>query len=75
MEQKTTKRKKYTDQPRDLQNVVGILQKMGVDKFESNVPHMLLEFAHAYTEEVLDEARTYAEYAGRSQKIEISDLQ
>ncbi len=69
-----TKRKKYSEQPRDLQSAVSILQKMGIDKFEGNVPHMLLEFAHTYSQEVLDEARSYAEYAKHPQKIEVADL-
>ena len=70
-----TKRKKYSDQPRDLQNIVGVMQKMGIDKFENNVPHMLMEFAHAYSQEVLDEARAFAQYAGRPQKVESDDIQ
>jgi len=69
------KKKKYADQPRDLQNVVSILQKTGIEKYESNVPHMLMEFAHAFSGEVLDDSRNFAEYAGRPNKIEISDVQ
>ena len=69
-----TKKKRYSDQPRDLQNIVNILQKMGIEKFEANIPHMLLEFSHVFAEEVLDDSRNFAEYAGR-QKIDASDVQ
>eukprot|EP00826_Nyctotherus_ovalis_P005683 TRINITY_DN11291_c0_g1_i2.p1 TRINITY_DN11291_c0_g1~~TRINITY_DN11291_c0_g1_i2.p1 ORF type:complete len:148 (-),score=46.15 TRINITY_DN11291_c0_g1_i2:97-540(-) len=68
------KRKKFSDQPRDIQNIVSILQKMGIEKFESNVPHMLFEFSHSFAQEVLEDSRNFAEYAGR-QKIDASDVQ
>ena len=70
-----TKRKKYADQPHDLQSVVNILQRTGIEKFESNVPHMLLEFAHTFTQEILDESREFSKYAGRPQKIDVADVQ
>ena len=74
MESKS-KKKKYSEQPRDLQNIVGIMQKMGIEKFENNVPHMLMEFAHTYTQELLDDARAFSDYAQKSKKLETTDIQ
>ncbi|KAJ7095232.1 transcription initiation factor IID, 31kD subunit-domain-containing protein [Mycena belliarum] len=38
------------------------------------VLHQLLEFSHRYTSHVLTDANVYAEYAGRSGKIEMDDI-
>ncbi|KAJ7179838.1 transcription initiation factor IID, 31kD subunit-domain-containing protein [Mycena crocata] len=38
------------------------------------VLHQLLDFSHRYTAQVLTDANVYAEYAGRSAKIEMDDV-
>jgi transcription initiation factor TFIID subunit 9B len=45
-----------------------------VQDAQPGVLHQLLEFSHRYTTQVLDDARVYAEHAGRTGKIEMDDV-
>ncbi|KAJ6629149.1 transcription initiation factor IID, 31kD subunit-domain-containing protein [Mycena sp. CBHHK59/15] len=45
-----------------------------IQDVQPGVLHQLLEFSHRYTAHVLTDANVYAEYAGRSGKIEMDDV-
>ncbi|KAJ7638643.1 transcription initiation factor IID, 31kD subunit-domain-containing protein [Roridomyces roridus] len=45
-----------------------------VQDVQPAVLHQLLDFSHRYTSQVLTDANVYAEYAGRSGKIEMDDV-
>lgn len=41
---------------------------------QPGVLHQLLEFSHRYTQQVLTDARVYADHAGRTDKVEYDDV-
>jgi transcription initiation factor TFIID subunit 9B len=46
----------------------------GVHDAQPGVLHQLLEFAHRYTGQVLQDAQVYSEHAGRSGRVEMDDV-
>ncbi|MFH4982778.1 hypothetical protein AB6A40_009487 [Gnathostoma spinigerum] len=60
--------------PRDAQVMQAMLREMGVTDFEPRVVSQLLEFAYRYTTEILEDARSISEHAGKKQ-IDESDVQ
>nr|XP_002131448.3 transcription initiation factor TFIID subunit 9B-like [Ciona intestinalis] len=58
--------------PKDAETIIAVLQDMGVTEYEPKVVHQLLEFTYRYISEVLDEAKVYANHAGRS-NINVDD--
>ncbi|VDD87633.1 unnamed protein product [Enterobius vermicularis] len=60
--------------PCDAQVMQAILKEMGVVEYEPRVVSQLLEFAHRCTTEILSDARSISEHAGKKQ-IEESDIQ
>jgi transcription initiation factor TFIID subunit 9B len=45
-----------------------------VQDAQPGVLHQLLEFAHRYTAQILNDALAYADHAGRAGKIELDDI-
>uniref|UniRef100_A0A0N5AGG2 Transcription initiation factor TFIID subunit 9 n=1 Tax=Syphacia muris TaxID=451379 RepID=A0A0N5AGG2_9BILA len=60
--------------PRDAQIVQAILREMSVVDYEPRIVSQLLEFAYRCTTEVLEDARSISEHAGKKQ-IDESDIQ
>eukprot|EP00124_Ichthyophonus_hoferi_P003428 Ihof_evm4s296 gene=Ihof_evmTU4s296 len=50
-----------------------ILSSMGVDDYEPRVVNQLLEFAHRYVADVLEDAVVYSDHAGK-QRIDVDDV-
>ncbi|CEG70512.1 Putative Transcription initiation factor TFIID subunit 9B [Rhizopus microsporus] len=65
---------KQPAQPRDARLISLILQSLGVEDYDPKVVHQLLEFAHRYTTDVLQDALVYAEHANKMD-IELEDIQ
>ncbi|KAG1177844.1 hypothetical protein G6F70_002187 [Rhizopus microsporus] len=61
-------------QPRDARLISLILQSLGVEDYDPKVVHQLLEFAHRYTTDILQDALVYAEHANKMD-IELEDIQ
>ncbi|CAG8445023.1 3576_t:CDS:2 [Funneliformis caledonium] len=59
--------------PRDSRVMQLILQAAGVEDYEPKVAQQLLEFAHRYTVDVIQDASAYAEHAGKND-IDIEDV-
>ncbi|CAI2166807.1 9874_t:CDS:2 [Funneliformis geosporum] len=59
--------------PRDSRVMQLILQAAGVEDYEPKVAQQLLEFAHRYTVDVIQDASAYAEHAGKND-IDIDDV-
>lgn len=53
--------------PRDVRLLRLIFAAQGVDSYEDHVPLQLMDFAHRYTREVLQDAMIYNDYAHPSQ--------
>ncbi len=45
-----------------------------VQDAQPGVLHQLLEFSNRYTQQVLTDARVYAEHAGRQEKVDYDDV-
>ncbi|VDN03994.1 unnamed protein product [Thelazia callipaeda] len=60
--------------PHDAQVMQAILKDMGITEYEPRVISQLLEFAYKYTTEILDDARSVSEHAGKKQ-IDETDVQ
>ncbi|CAK8690697.1 unnamed protein product [Clavelina lepadiformis] len=58
--------------PKDANTIIAILKDMGVTDYEPRVIHQMLEFAYRYITDVLEDAKTYASHAGRT-NISIED--
>ena len=54
-----------TSMPRDAHVMAAIVKDMGVTEYEPRVLSQLLEFAFRYTSDVLTDARTLSEHAGK----------
>ncbi|KAI9253581.1 transcription initiation factor IID, 31kD subunit-domain-containing protein [Sporodiniella umbellata] len=65
---------KQPPQPRDARLISLILQSLGVEDYDPKVVHQLLEFAHRYTTDVLQDSLVYAEHANKSD-IDLDDIQ
>nr|CAB3266802.1 transcription initiation factor TFIID subunit 9B-like [Phallusia mammillata] len=52
--------------PKDAHTIVAMLKDMGVTDYEPKVIHQMLELTYRYVSEVLDDAKTFANHAGRS---------
>ncbi|RGB23725.1 transcription initiation factor IID, 31kD subunit-domain-containing protein [Rhizophagus diaphanus] len=59
--------------PRDSRVMQLILQAAGVEDYEPKVVQQLLEFAHRYTVDVIQDASAYAEHAAKND-IDIDDV-
>ncbi|CAG8568397.1 13118_t:CDS:2 [Acaulospora colombiana] len=59
--------------PRDSKVMELILRSAGVEDFEPKVIQQLLEFAHRYTVDVIQDALAYAEHTGKNE-IDIDDV-
>lgn len=60
--------------PRDARAIAAILKGMQVDKYDSEVVHMLLEILHAHITDLLLSARVVTDHAGKVE-IDFRDLQ
>ncbi|OZC08462.1 transcription initiation factor IID, subunit [Onchocerca flexuosa] len=60
--------------PHDAQVMEAILKDMEVTDYEPRVISQMLEFAYRYTAEILEDARSISEHAGKKQ-IDESDVQ
>ncbi|VDK76575.1 unnamed protein product [Litomosoides sigmodontis] len=60
--------------PHDAQVMEAILKEMGVADYEPRVISQMLEFAYRYTAEILEDARSISEHAGKKQ-IDEADVQ
>lgn len=60
--------------PRDARLISLILQSLGVEDYDPKVVHQLLEFAHRYTTDVLQDSLIYAEHANKND-IDLDDIQ
>ncbi|KHN83131.1 Transcription initiation factor TFIID subunit 9B [Toxocara canis] len=60
--------------PHDAQVMQNILKEMGITDYEPRIVSQLLEFAYRYTAEVLEDARSLSEHAGKKQ-IDEADVQ
>lgn len=54
------------DMPRDAKTVKTILESMGVTRFEPRVINQFLDLWYRYVVDVLGDAQTYAEHAGKA---------
>lgn len=54
------------EKPSVVNAVEHVLQSMGINQWEAGVPSMCVDVASQYCEDVLADARLYAEHAGRS---------
>ncbi|GFH08211.1 transcription initiation factor TAFII31 [Haematococcus lacustris] len=62
-------------QPQVVTQVQELLSMMGVVDYEPRVDHQLLNFLHRYVTDVLLDAETYAEHAGRDGgHVELDDV-
>ncbi|RHZ88098.1 hypothetical protein Glove_26g138 [Diversispora epigaea] len=59
--------------PRDSKVMELILRSAGVEEFEPKVVQQLLEFAHRYTIDVIQDASAYAEHTGKNE-MDIDDV-
>lgn len=60
--------------PHDAQVMEAILKEMGIADYEPRVISQMLEFAYRYTTEILEDARSISEHAGKKQ-IDEADVQ
>uniref|UniRef100_A0A0R3S310 Transcription initiation factor TFIID subunit 9 n=1 Tax=Elaeophora elaphi TaxID=1147741 RepID=A0A0R3S310_9BILA len=60
--------------PHDAQVMEAMLKEMGVTDYEPRVISQMLEFAYRYTAEILEDARSISEHAGKKQ-IDEADVQ
>uniref|UniRef100_F1LEF7 Transcription initiation factor TFIID subunit 9B n=2 Tax=Ascaris suum TaxID=6253 RepID=F1LEF7_ASCSU len=60
--------------PHDALVVQNVLKEMGVTDYEPRVVSQLLEFAYRYTIDLLEDARSVSEHAGKKQ-IDETDVQ
>ncbi|KAG9298337.1 hypothetical protein G9A89_002825 [Geosiphon pyriformis] len=60
--------------PRDAKLISLLLQNAGVEDYEPKVVQQLLEFAHRYSVDVLQDSLIYSEHAGRINDIDIDDV-
>ncbi|KAL1926746.1 hypothetical protein VTP01DRAFT_5392 [Rhizomucor pusillus] len=67
-------KQKQPVQPRDGRIVSLILQSLGVEQYDPKVVPQLLEFAHRYTSDVIQDALVYAEHANKND-LDIDDIQ
>ncbi|ORZ00736.1 transcription initiation factor IID, 31kD subunit-domain-containing protein [Syncephalastrum racemosum] len=69
-----TQKHKQQSQPRDARIISLILQSLGVEQFDPKVVPQLLEFAHRYTTDVIQDALVYAEHANKND-LDLDDIQ
>lgn len=50
-----------------------ILKEMGVEEYDPNVVHQMLEFSYRYITNVLEDARVYSEHA-QKKELDVSDV-
>ncbi|KAL1919852.1 uncharacterized protein VTP21DRAFT_1783 [Calcarisporiella thermophila] len=62
-----------TSFPRDAKLISLILQAQGVEDIDPKVVHLLLDFAHRYSVDVLQDALAYSEHAEKS-KLDVDDV-
>eukprot|EP00039_Didymoeca_costata_P030070 m.27758 g.27758 ORF g.27758 m.27758 type:complete len:213 (+) comp7933_c0_seq1:203-841(+) len=65
----TSKRKAKkvnVDVPRSAREIMAILKAMGITDFEPRVVPQLIEFAHRYISDILEDASRYAEHRGKT---------
>ena len=60
-------------QPREAKLIAELLKNSGVEKYEPKVVNMLMEFAHRYLREVLQDCEDYRSHAGKS-TIDLEDV-
>ncbi|CAG8447694.1 8048_t:CDS:2 [Ambispora gerdemannii] len=60
--------------PRDAKIISLILSSVGVEEYEPKVVQQLLEFAHRYSVDVLQDALIYSEHAGRINDLDLEDV-
>ncbi|KAH6565471.1 hypothetical protein BASA62_007212 [Batrachochytrium salamandrivorans] len=61
------------DMPRDAKLVSLILQAADVDDYEPRLIPQLLEFAHRYVQDVLQDSQVFADHAGHKE-LEVDDV-
>ncbi|XP_064394746.1 transcription initiation factor TFIID subunit 9-like [Halichondria panicea] len=59
--------------PKDAAVMEAILKEMGVQEYDPNVVHQMLEFSYRYVTNVLEDARMYSEHA-QKKEIDVSDV-
>eukprot|EP00123_Amoebidium_parasiticum_P013595 comp22050_c0_seq1/m.32050 comp22050_c0_seq1/g.32050 ORF comp22050_c0_seq1/g.32050 comp22050_c0_seq1/m.32050 type:complete len:238 (-) comp22050_c0_seq1:216-929(-) len=59
--------------PMQAKVVRSILSSMGVDDYEPRVVNMLLEFAHRYVGDVLEDALVYSDHANKA-RLDVDDV-
>ncbi|XP_013421558.1 transcription initiation factor TFIID subunit 9B [Lingula anatina] len=59
--------------PKDAQVMASILKDMGVTDYEPRVINQMLEFTYRYVTDVLDDAKVYANHAGKK-NIDTEDV-
>ncbi|GLJ06373.1 hypothetical protein SUGI_0037480 [Cryptomeria japonica] len=65
---------KEEEEPRDAKIVKALLKSMGVEHYEPRVVNQFLELWYRYVADVLTDAQTFSEHAGKS-AIDADDLQ
>ncbi|ORZ15887.1 transcription initiation factor TAFII31 [Absidia repens] len=61
-------------QPPDATTVSLVLQALGVQQYDPKVVQQILEYAHRYTTDVLQDALVYMEHANKTD-IDLDDVQ
>ena len=59
--------------PRDAAVMEAILREMGVEDYEPNVIHQMLEFSYRYLTGVLEDAKVYSEHA-QKKELDVADV-
>ncbi|KAL7631359.1 UNVERIFIED_CONTAM: hypothetical protein RMT77_018338 [Armadillidium vulgare] len=63
-----------SSQPKEAEVMSTILKEMGVTNYEPGVINQMLEFTYRYVSQILDESRSYANYAKKSKPIDSDDV-
>lgn len=59
--------------PKDTQVIVSILKDLGIEDFDHQVLNHLLEFNYRYTTLLLDDAKTYSNFA-KKKNVDVDDV-
>ncbi|KAJ9090741.1 hypothetical protein QFC20_007834 [Naganishia adeliensis] len=61
--------------PTDAKRIALMLAARGIQDADERVLHQLLDFAHRYTSDILEDAQSYADHANRPGRIETTDVE
>jgi transcription initiation factor TFIID subunit 9B len=59
--------------PKDTQIIVSIMKDLGISDYDQQVLNHLLEFNHRYTTLLLDDAKTYSNFA-KKKNVDVDDV-